>query len=79
MQTEYLLLSLYEKPFLSFQETCKAIGVSRQAGYNARSQGTFPIPMLEHPLRASIQDIAEYIDKQREDAKGKINQPHEME
>ena len=72
MRTEYLLLALYEKPFLSFQETCKAIGISVQAGYNARSQKCFPIPMLEAPLRASIQDVARYIDQQRELAKEKI-------
>ena len=72
MKTEFLLLSLYEKPFLSFQETCEAIGISKQAGYNARSQKCFPIPMLEAPLRASIQDVAEYIDQQREQAKEKI-------
>lgn len=73
MQTEYLLLALYEKPFLSFQETCKAIGISLQSGYNSRCQGTFPIPMLDKPLRASIQDIAQYIDQQREQAKEKIS------
>lgn len=73
MQTEYLLLALYEKPFLSFQETCKAIGISNQTGYNMRSQKAFPIPMLENPLRASIQDVAQYIDQQREQAKEKIN------
>lgn len=72
MQTEYMLLSIYEKPFLSFAETCEAIGISKQSGYNARSAGTFPIPMLDHPLRASIQDIAAYIDKQRDEAREKI-------
>jgi predicted DNA-binding transcriptional regulator AlpA len=72
MKTEFLLLTLYEKPFLSFQETCEAIGISLQSGYNSRSQKTFPIPMLEKPLRASIQDIAQYIDEQREQAKEKI-------
>lgn len=73
MNTEFLLLSLYEKPFLSFQETCDAIGISKQSGYNARCQGIFPIPMLDKPLRASIQDIAQYIDQQREQAKEKIS------
>jgi predicted DNA-binding transcriptional regulator AlpA len=69
MKTEYLLLSLYGKPFLSFKETCDAIGVSLQSGYNARSQRSFPIPLLEGPLRASVQDVAAYIDQQRELAK----------
>jgi len=76
MNTAYMLLALYEKPFLSFQETCEAIGISRQSGYNARSQGTFPVPMLENPLRASIQDVADYIDKQRDLAKEKMGNEH---
>lgn len=72
MKTEFLLLSLYQKPFLNFKETCEAIGVSTQSGYNMRNLGTFPIAMLEHPLRASVQDIATYIDEQRELAKEKV-------
>lgn len=71
-KTEYMLLSLYNKPFLSFKETCEAIGVSLQGGYNARSAGSFPIPMLESPLRAAVQDVAAYIDEQRELAKEKL-------
>jgi hypothetical protein len=63
---------LYGKPFLNFKETCEAIGVSTQAGYNARSQGSFPIPLLDQPLRAAVQDVAAYIDQQRELAKGKM-------
>jgi predicted DNA-binding transcriptional regulator AlpA len=72
MKTEYFLLALYEKPFLSFAETCEAIGISKQSGYNMRSMNTFPIAMLDSPLRASVQDIAEYIDQQRELAKEKV-------
>jgi hypothetical protein len=66
-----MLLALYGKPFLSFKETCEAIGVSTQSGYNARSQGSFPIPLLDNPLRAAVQDVATYIDQQRERAKEK--------
>lgn len=72
MNTEFLLLSLYEKPLLDFKETCKAIGISLQTGYNLRAGKAFPIAMLENPLRASVQDIATYIDEQREIAKGKV-------
>ncbi len=72
MNTEFMLLSLYEKPFLNFEEICKAIGISKQTGYNMRSHNTFPIALLEGPLRASVQDIAAYIDTQREAAKEKI-------
>lgn len=72
MNTEFMLLSLYEKPFLNFKETCEAIGIGLQSGYNMRSQNTFPIALLEGPLRASIQDVAAYIDLQRDAAKEKI-------
>lgn len=72
MKTEFLLLTLYEKPLLNFQETCTAIGISLQTGYNLRANKTFPIPMLENPIRASVQDVAAYIDEQRDIAKGKV-------
>lgn len=66
MKTEFMLLALYEKPFLNFKETCSAIGISLQAGYNLRSQKAFPIKMIDGPLRASIIDVAAYIDKLRD-------------
>lgn len=69
MNTEFMLLALYEHPFLKFEEICDAIGMSRQTGYNRRGNNTFPIPLLENPLRASVQDVAAYIDEQRELAK----------
>lgn len=72
MQTEFMLLSLYEKPFLSFKETCEAIGISIRSGYNMRHLNTFPIPMLEGPLRASVQDVAAHIDNLREQAKERM-------
>ncbi len=71
MQTEFLLLALYEKPFLNFAEVCKAIGISLQAGYNLRCQGKFPIALLESPIRASVTDVADYIDRMRDQAKEK--------
>lgn len=73
MKTEFLLLTLYEKPFLNFQETCEAIGIKLKTGYNMRSERMFPIPMLESPLRASVQDVAEYIDLMREQARESMN------
>lgn len=72
MQTEFMLLALYEKPFLNFAEACKAIGITTQAGYNLRSQGVFPIPVLEGPIRVAVHDIAAYIDQQRELAKERM-------
>lgn len=72
MKTEFLLLALYEKPFLNLKETAEAIGISLQSAYNLRSMKLFPIPLLENPIRASVQDVAEYIDQQRELAKEKV-------
>lgn len=72
MQTEFVLLALYESPFLNFKQTCDAIGVSLQSGYNMRSQNIFPVPMLEKPIRAAVQDVAAYIDEQRELAQRKV-------
>jgi predicted DNA-binding transcriptional regulator AlpA len=72
MKTEFMLLALYEKPFLTLKEVCEAIGIALQTGYNLRSQNAFPIPLLEGPVRASVQDIAAYIDEQREIAKAKV-------
>jgi hypothetical protein len=73
MNTEFILLSLYEAPFLTFAQTCKAIGISTQTGYNLRGQNAFPIPLLEAPIRAAVQDVAAYIDEQRELAKAKVH------
>lgn len=72
MNTEFLLLALYETPFLTFAQVCKAIGISTQTGYNMRSMNEFPVPLLEKPIRAAVQDVAEYIDTQRELAKEKV-------
>jgi predicted DNA-binding transcriptional regulator AlpA len=72
MKTEFMLLALYEKPFLNFEEICKAIGIAKQTGYNLRSQNAFPIPLLESPVRAHVQDVAEYIDQLRDQAKEKV-------
>ena len=69
MNMVYMLLALYERPYLNFQETCDAIGISKQTGYNLRNNKKFPIAMLESPLRADVRDVAAYIDEQREKVK----------
>lgn len=74
MNTEFLLLALYEAPFLTFAQVCKSIGVSLQTGYNMRSNKSFPVPLLENPIRAAVQDVAAYIDTQRELAKEKVKE-----
>lgn len=77
MKTEFILLALYEKMFLNFKETCEAIGIPLQTGYNLRNRNEFPIPTLEHPIRASIKDISEYIDQQAELTRDKKNGSHQ--
>ena len=70
-RTEYLLLGMYGRTHLTFEETCKQIGIAVQTGYNKRSKGEFPIAVYGNPLKASVADVAAYIDKQQAEAKGK--------
>jgi hypothetical protein len=51
MQTEFMLLAIYNKPRLSPREVCEAIGMSMKTAYNQRSANTFPIPLSGDPLR----------------------------
>lgn len=71
MKTEFLLLTLYESNILTFEQICETLGISRKRGYNLRSEGKFPIPLLENPLRADVRDVAEYLDEIREKVKKK--------
>ncbi len=66
MQTEFMLLSIYNKPTLSLEEVCKVVGVGINTAYVQRSNGTFPVPMAGKPLRADIRDVAKYLDEMRE-------------
>lgn len=65
MQTEFMLLSIYDKPRLLLKEVCQAIGMSLKTVYNHRSAHTFPIPMSGDPLHVDIRDVAAYVDEQR--------------
>jgi len=65
MQTEFMLLAIYNKPRLNLKEVCEAIGMSMKTAYNQRSANTFPIPMSGDPLHADIRDVAAYLDKLR--------------
>lgn len=66
MRTEFMLLAIYNKPRLSFEQTCEAIGIAKQTGYNLRAKGEFPVNTAGHPLTADIRDVAEYLDELRE-------------
>jgi ATP-dependent exoDNAse (exonuclease V) alpha subunit len=66
MQTEFMLLAIYNKPRLTLKEVCHAIGMSMKTAYNQRSARTFPIPMTGDPLMADIRDVAAYLDSLRQ-------------
>jgi hypothetical protein len=65
MQTEFMLLAIYNKPRLSFDQVCEAIGMAKQTGYNLRARGEFPVHVIGNPLTADIRDVAEHLDKLR--------------
>jgi hypothetical protein len=68
MKSEFMLMAIYEKSFMTFEEICKELGMSKQTGYNLRHKKKFPIAMIENPLRADIRDVAAYLDRQRAEA-----------
>lgn len=65
MNTEFMLLAIYNKPRLDLKEVCTAIGMAIKTAYNRRSSHTFPIPMSGDPLTADIRDVAAYLDSVR--------------
>lgn len=69
MNTEFMLLAIYNKPRMSLKEVCEAIGMSLQTGYTQRSLGRFPVPMTGNPLTADIRDVAAYLDVLRSSSK----------
>ena len=68
MRTEFMLLAIYNKPRLSFDQVCEAIGVAKQTGYNLRARGEFPVPLAGNPLTADIRDVAAHLDTLRQPA-----------
>lgn len=65
MNTEFMLLAIYNKPRLAFNEVCQAIGIELQTGYNMRSMGTFPIKTSGRPITADVRDVAAHLDALR--------------
>lgn len=68
MNTEFMLLAIYNKPRLNFEEVCQALGISKDTGYSHRSLGKFPVPMSGHPLAADVRDVAKAVDALRQQA-----------
>lgn len=69
MNTEFMLLAIYNKPRLSLDETCQALGISTATGYTHRSLGKFPVAMSGSPLTADVRDVAEALDRLRAQAR----------
>jgi len=65
MRTDFMLMAIYNKPRLSFDQVCEAIGVATQTGYNMRARGDFPVKLAGKPLTADVRDVAEALDKMR--------------
>lgn len=65
MNTEFMLLAIYNKPRLTLKEVSHAIGMSLKTAYNKRSAHAFPIPMAGDPLTADIRDVAAHLDQIR--------------
>jgi hypothetical protein len=74
MNTTFLLMAGCDgRMHLSIGELCDAIGYAKQTAYNEISAGRFPIPMQKRAgkLMADIRDVAEYLDREREQARAK--------
>jgi hypothetical protein len=69
MVTHFMMLAIYNRPRLNFEQTCEAIGVTKATGYSWRTLGKFPVPMMGVPLSADIRDVADYLDEMRAKAR----------
>lgn len=79
MNAEFMLLAIYNKPRLTLEEVCKALGVSTGTGYQQRCRGVFPVNMTGSPLSADVRDVAAALDKLREQAKLSASNLHQEE
>ena len=78
MRTEFMLLAIYNKPRLTIDEVCEALGISTATGYTHRSLGKFPVSMSGNPLTADIRDVAEALDRLRESGKLAASKLHQV-
>ncbi|MEN6584785.1 MAG: hypothetical protein ABFE02_01870 [Sulfuricella sp.] len=69
MNTEFMLLAIYNKPRLTFKEVCHSLGIAEGTGYSHRTLGKFPVPMTGSPLTADVRDVAAALDELRITAK----------
>ena len=79
MNTEFMLLAIYNKPRLFMEEVCQSLGFTIGTGYQQRHRGVFPVAMTGSPLSADVRDVAEALDKLRAQAKISASKLHQQE
>ena len=77
MNTEFMLLAIYNRPRMSLDQVCEALGISTATGYTHRSLGKFPVDMIGSPLTADVRDVAAALDKLRAQAKQSASNLHQ--
>jgi len=77
MNTQFMLLALYNRPRLTLEQVCDALGIAVGTGYQQRARGVFPVPMTGSPLSADVRDVAEALDALRERAKTSASNLHQ--
>ena len=80
MNTALLLMAQYEKATIPLEDICKDyFGCSRHTAIEKAKASTLPIPAFrigktqKAPWFVHVTDLAEWIDKQREEAKEEWN------
>lgn len=63
MNTEFWLFGQFQKALLSFSDVQKMVGLAPKTIRNMISAGKFPRPLPGDSF--AIQDVADWIDKQR--------------
>ncbi|MCA7085814.1 helix-turn-helix domain-containing protein [Cupriavidus sp. DB3] len=56
---------------LRLDDVCDVLGIQKQTAYNQISAGSFPVAMRKEgkALVCDIRDLAEYLDRRREESK----------
>ena len=71
MNTAFLLLAKYQKPRLALKDIADLMSITVETARNQIYAGRLPIPTYKEGANtfADIRDVAEYLDKMREEAR----------
>ena len=76
MKTVFLLMAQFQKPLIPLKDVCSDyFGFSPATAQKKAAAGTFPVPVVrmgdsqKSPLAVHVNDLAEFIDKQAEQAR----------